>query len=141
MTDVTLTRDDGRKDVIPVSFPSLPVRAKLFQAYRTATGYREDDTEPSAEPNADDVAAILAAALGLSWAGPSLPNAPNFRDLGRDAIEFGERFVTAAHFGGYQETAEIYQSGSDCFRAMTDELVNSHRQATLDFPKAPKVQT
>lgn len=138
VTDVVLTRHDGRKDTIVCVFPSVPDRMRVHIAYRRAVGYRRDD---DAEPDPDaydgqDVLAVHFAALGLCRS--DAPEGwPTFRGCGRDVVAYGEAVQSALWFEGYTDPSEQSEAGGTLLLAMMEHMFRAIKAADADFPKAP----
>lgn len=138
MTTITLSRLDGKKDAIPVTYPTLPDRFRVHAAFRTAVGFLPNDEKtPTGEYNQPDVMACAWAALGLCWAGTGVA-LPKFRDHGRDVIAYGEAVTTALWEAKYGDAQEQVDAGRDLIVAFMKDVTDKAQDASSDFPKAPR---
>lgn len=132
---VKLSRADGKADLVPVEFPTVPDRARQYRAYRFAAGYREGDGDtPSAAYSHADTTACCWAALGLCWRGPDV-GLPSFRDAGRDVVAYGEAVITALYFAGYTDGDEQATAGHELMTEFMKEFFAASRKAQ-GFSKA-----
>lgn len=111
-------RVGGGSDLVIGFLPHMPVRMKIIAAHHEAigigfdevpllddegnpTGQTKTETVYRHDPVGEDLVAIAYAALGVCWTQPPLPDAPSFRECGRDVIEYGERIQTVIMENGY----------------------------------------
>lgn len=134
---IVLSRADGRKDGVPVTYPSLPRRIEIYQAFRTAIGYRGDEEEPTGPYSEQDANAVLWAAVGACWGGRDV-GLPDLRDCGRDVVQYGEAVLTALYFAGYCDATEIAEAGSRLMQDFVREALDARRRAAQGFQGAKR---
>lgn len=135
---VLLAQSDGTTDVIPVTFPPVPIRFQIYGAYRFAVGYREGDKgEPSGPYNETDALAIHWACLGVCWQGKDV-NLPSFRDHGRDWVAYGEAVCNQLWFAGYHDAQQMSDAGNALFMEFMREAFAAHKRADKGFPTAKR---
>lgn len=135
---VVLHRGDKRSDLVPVLYPSLPVRIEIFQAFRRACGYLSDEEEEPSGPFIEaDATACLWASLGVCWAGPDV-GLPSFRSCGRDVVSYGEAVFTALYFAGYLQASELAKAGRELMVDYVNEMLLARKEAEQGFRKAKR---
>lgn len=127
-----LTHESGRKEGVVGQLPTLPARLALLEAWRAAEGLEfvevtdEDGTtrqvlEAVRDADAEDLAAVAWAALGLCWAPGQLDvlrDVPSFRAFRRDVVAYGEAVGTALFDVGYRDQGEAFRAGRACLDAV-----------------------
>lgn len=132
------TKRGGGKELVIGFLPVYPHRVSLLTAHQEAMGLElverivlddqgnpTDETERKLEsvrdPSGEDLVAVAYAAIGLCWDSPDIEGRPNFRECGRDVIDFGERFQTAMLEVGYLEDG-IIEASKPVIDAMQDSV-------------------
>lgn len=102
------------EDEYPGRLPLMPRRYTLVGAYSDTLKSKDGPGDAAA-----DFGFVLAAAIGLCWAGEPL-DCPTWRQSGRDAVEYGEGVTDALMRKGHT-TRQILEAG----KATHDAIVQS----------------
>jgi hypothetical protein len=101
---------------LPGALPFIPTRFRVSSAFYTAAGWREGDVErgegPTGEPDADDIAAIFAASIGLCW--PGATPWGKLRNYDRDVIDYGEAVMDNLIRRGHSQASIIDEGRRLC---------------------------
>ena len=121
--------------------PLIPTRFRISGAFFAAVGWSEGDTDtPSGEPDADDLAAVYAASVGVCWPEPA--PWPSLRSLDRDVVDYGEHVLHHLMLSGHSQL-EVITEGRRLGEVIRHSVptVPEVRETEQDFtdPAAPSI--
>ncbi len=130
---------------VPGELPLIPTRFRISAAFFFAVGWREGDTDeddggPSAEPDADDLAAVYAASIGLCW--PEPRPWPSLRAQKRDVVEYGEHVLHHLMLSGFSQK-DVIEEGRRLALLIRHSIptVPEVREAEADFTESAEAST